>query len=70
MGTHAYVARRKCGCVVTLIADCGDHDTATDVAQQIRDGFTIERVAIERVRSGEIGIDVECLHIRRDAEGR
>jgi hypothetical protein len=43
--THSYVARQKCGCVVTVIGDMGDKWTADEVRNCIIKGMTIDRVA-------------------------
>lgn len=52
--THIYIGRAKCGCVVAARSDYGDRSTANDVAQFIRDGYTIERVELASLRNGTV----------------
>ncbi len=42
--SHSYLGRKKCGCAVAIVSDCGDAYTARTVAGFIKDGLTIERV--------------------------
>jgi len=60
--SHVYVARRKCGCVVTLIADSGDKFTAKEVARCILNGLAIQREPIEKVWNKEILLQIKCEH--------
>lgn len=48
----AYVAITKCGCVVATIVDDPrwQDDIATDIADWIKDGLTIERKTVQWVR--------------------
>ena len=48
----AYVGRKACGCMVAATLDdpTWPKRMATDVADFIKDGLTIERVSIETVR--------------------
>lgn len=50
----AYIARRPCGCFCAALVDNSDHakDTAKEVAKLIRDGYAVERVTVEAVRTG------------------
>ena len=54
--THAYVARRTCGCAVALFVyvPC----VADDIAGCIRDGLTLTRVTIPEARATPLG----CVH--------
>jgi len=54
MGAMAYIGRCRCGCGAITFA-CMDRpewskDTAKSVAQAIRDGYTIEHVALDSFR--------------------
>lgn len=60
--SHVYVARRKCGCVVTLIADSGGEFTAKEVAKCIRSGLAIQREPIEKVWNKEMLLQIKCEH--------
>lgn len=42
--THAYIARRSCGCVVGVVTDYQDKSTGEAVGEWIADGLAIERV--------------------------
>lgn len=46
--SHAYIAKKKCGCVVAACADIPDYtkDTAKFLADCVKDGLTIERVEL------------------------
>lgn len=46
--THDYIGRKKCGCVVAAVVDMPgfEKETAKTVAEFIRDGLTIERIAL------------------------
>lgn len=54
--THAYVGRNKCGCVGTLCVDDPEDAKATAryVAMAVKDGQTLERVALTEIRSKSI----------------
>ena len=49
----AYVARRPCGCMIAAAVDDPKYakDNAKEISRWIRDGLTIERVSVERVRA-------------------
>lgn len=49
--THAYVGRHPCGHVYLVVVDDGADSNAREVAKCIRGGGTIERMAIEAVRT-------------------
>ena len=68
--SYTYVGREKCGCVVYWILDSGDAHTAKNVADAIRSGCTIERVATAALRaSGEpLGHAGRCHERRRRSE--
>lgn len=44
--THDYVSRADCGCVVAIASDLKDKWTARFVADEIRQGHTIERLPV------------------------
>lgn len=67
--THAYAAFRYCGHPIALVADLLDEEaeiTAEAVASYIAEGYTIERVPLERAR--EIGV-AYCSCVPTMAEG-
>ena len=41
----AYIGRAKCGCIRAVSMDDGDRATARAVADMIKEGLTVERVA-------------------------
>lgn len=55
----AYIARCKCGCGAIVFAAVDDprhaDDVARDVAECIRDGYTIERSTVGVVRTEPFG---------------
>lgn len=65
----AYIARCKCGCggIIMATVDRPEHakDVARDVADAIRDGYTVEHVTVGYVRhTGILG----CLREKKDRE--
>lgn len=58
---YSYIGRLPCGCVVAVTVDYGDKDTATDVAEFIKDGLTVERVTHDYVRENFVTED-HCPH--------
>ncbi len=48
----SYVGIKKCGCAVAAVVDDGEHikDTSKVVSKFIRDGLSVERWPIEKVR--------------------
>lgn len=63
-GKFAFVGRKPCGCVETLLVDSSQATnkrdrsyTANELAKMVRRGLAIERVAIERIWSKEIRLD-------------
>ncbi len=50
--TVCYVGRKSCGCLVAAVVDLPgqEKETARDVAQFIREGYTVTRMESEEVR--------------------
>ncbi len=50
--THAYIAKKPCGCVTAVTVDLPDHPdwTSHDVADFIKSGRSVERVTIAEAR--------------------
>lgn len=57
--THVYVGRDKCGCAVAVITDVehpnAKKETAKEVADFIKSGLTVERMAITDWRKAPFG---------------
>ena len=57
METMCYVAQCKCGCGALIFASVDapgrEKDNAKKVASLIRDGFKVERMTVESVRSSK-----------------
>jgi hypothetical protein len=49
--THSYIGVKSCGCVVSVVVDFGDKETARWVGNFIKEGLTIERVTHDQVRA-------------------
>jgi len=47
---YCYIGRKSCGCVVAACCDQGDENTASDVADFIKSGYTIERIKTDEAR--------------------
>ncbi len=59
--THAYIAKKLCGCVTAVTVDLPGHPnwTSRDVAEFIAAGRTVERVTIEKARKVKL---CKCHH--------
>ncbi len=57
--THAYIAKRSCGCMVFASMDDPRlaKDNAREIASCIREGFTVERVPVEEARKLPFGCE-------------
>lgn len=54
--THVYIARNPCGCLTGFCTDIpGSKETASDVANFIKSGRTVERVLVEEARGMRYG---------------
>jgi hypothetical protein len=62
IATHAYVGRRKCGCMCGAVADIpgNEDETASEVAEFIKCGLLVDRVTIEDVRENYAKDCEEC----------
>ena len=69
LGTHVYTGKAKCGCIVAVVADMPDmpKETAKDVAEFIRGGYTVERVPVEDFRGGPFGC--KCAKVKAEQPG-
>ena len=49
---YAYIATKPCGCIVMATVDFPEHkrEVAKEVGKAIRQGYTVERVAVSYVR--------------------
>ncbi len=66
-----YVAFAPCGCLTGASVDDGQYpkSTAKDVAEWIRDGYSVERKTVEFVRTNPFGHQFGCSkHKPRPAE--
>ncbi len=59
MSGHAYVAVLPCGCYVAALVDDDAHrrqrrDDANEIRRWLLDGYTVERVTTEAVRTGSM----------------
>ncbi|MDE2102427.1 MAG: hypothetical protein KGL39_34595 [Patescibacteria group bacterium] len=50
--TYLYLGRAPCGCIVAATVDYRNKSTADDVAEFIRDGYSVERIEGDRVKLG------------------
>lgn len=59
MAEMCYIGRTRCGCIVAASVDTTEHthDVASDVAEFIRSGLTVERMTVEQVRASKFGCD-------------
>ena len=61
--THCYVGVACCGCIHSVHVDEGDKHTARFVADELRDGLTIERMTIEAFKASDrFQIPADCPH--------
>ena len=63
--THAYIGKLPCGCAVACVVDMPDRkkSTAEDVAEFIREGYTVERIEIGQ------GVKLQrCTHSREGSK--
>jgi hypothetical protein len=64
---YAYIGRESCGCVTCVTLDDPGHkrEVAKDIANWVRWGMSVERVAVEDARSAF----TTCSHQARGTKG-
>lgn len=58
----SYVARKRCGCIVSAIVDVPEmkKEIADALSEWVRAGYTVDRVTVDEVRQNFTGI--HCPH--------